>query len=77
MTLKRSLELTENVRHFVLKVLCSNESVEQLLTALDHGVNLSTGPSQIRIVVESFPKVVDRLVTWLRTSINEDTNFWL
>ena len=69
--------LTENVRHFVFEVLSGNEWVEQFLSSLDHGMDFTACTSQVGIIVESFPEVINRLVTGLRTRINEYTNLWL
>lgn len=71
------IEHTKDVRHFVLKVLCGDQGVQELLSTLDHGVDFTTTSSEVGIVVESLPEVVDRLVSGLSTSINEDTNFGL
>lgn len=68
---------TQNVRHLVLEVLSRNKRVQQLLTTLNHGVNLSTASTEVRIVVERFPQVVDRLAAWLRTRIDENTDLGL
>lgn len=68
---------TQNVRHLVLEVLSCDERVQKLPTTLNHGVNFSTASSEVGVVVEGFPQVVDRLATGLRTSINEDTNLGL
>ena len=66
-TFKRFIE---DIGHFVFKVLSRNKRVQKLLSSLDHGVNLSTSTTKVRIIVERFPKVVDRFVTRLRTGIN-------
>lgn len=69
--------LTQDVRHLVLEILCSNQWVQEFLPTLDHGVNFTTTSTQILIVVESLPEVVNRLAPGFSTSINQDTDFGL
>ena len=57
--------------------MCGHERVEELATALDHGVNLTTASAEMGIVVESLPQIVDGLAAGLRTRVDEDTDFGL
>lgn len=41
--------------HLIFEVLGSDQGVQELLSAFDHGMNLSTCTAEIRIVVESLP----------------------
>lgn len=50
---------TQNVRHLVLEVLRRHKWVEQLAATFDHGVNLSTAPTKVWVIVEGLPQVVD------------------
>lgn len=65
---------TQNVRHLVLEVLGGDQWVQQLLAALDHGVNLTTATAKVRVVIECFPQVVDGLAPGLCTRINQDAD---
>lgn len=73
----RNGRLTQDVGHFVLKVLGGNERIEELFATLDHGVDFSTATTKIGIIIEGFPEIVDRLVSRLGSSVNEDTDFGL
>lgn len=53
------IALTENVGHLILEILRSDQRVQKLLSTLNHGVNLTTASSKMRIVVEGLPKIVD------------------
>ena len=64
--------LTKNVRHFVLEVLGSHQRIEKLAATLYHGVNLTTASTEMRIIVERLPKVVDGLATGFGTGIDQD-----
>ncbi|KAI6752785.1 hypothetical protein HG530_013537 [Fusarium avenaceum] len=67
--------LVENIGDLVLKVLDSNEGVEQLLAALtQHGVNFTTSTTEILVVVETLPKSKERSGTGLGTGIEQDTH---
>ena len=68
---------TQNVGHLVLEVLRCNQRVEELPTPLNHSVNFTTASSQMRVVVEGLPEVVDRLASGLGTGINKNTDFGL
>jgi hypothetical protein len=57
--------------------LRGNQGVQEFLSALDHGVDLTTTSSKVGVVVESLPEVVDRLVAGLGTGIDENTNLRL
>ena len=63
---------TENVRHLILEVLSSNEWVKKLLPTLNHGMDFTTASTEIGIVVERFPQVINGLASWLGTGIDED-----
>ena len=69
--------LVKNVGHLVLEILSSNQRVEQLATALDHGMDFTTASTEMRIVVESFPQVVDRLPAGFGTRVNQDADLRL
>ena len=69
--------LTQDVRHLVLKVLCCNERVQEFPASLNHGVDLSTASSQMRVIVEGLPEVVNGLAPWLGTGVDEDAYFGL
>ena len=69
--------LTENVRHFVLEVLRGDKWVQKLPTTLKHRVDLATAASEVGVIVEGLPQVIDRLAAGLRTSINKNTNLGL
>ena len=53
--------------HLVLEVLCRYKRVDELLAILDHGMNLASCATEVWIVVESIPQVVDGLVARLGT----------
>lgn len=74
---KEGVMYTENVGHLVFEVLRSNQWIEQLLPTLDHGVNLTTSATEVGIVVEGLPQVVDRLMPRLCSGIDENTDFRL
>ena len=76
-TKDHSQGLVQNIRHLIFKVLGGNERVHKLLTALNHGVDFTTASSEVCIVVEGFPQVIDRLATGFGTCINQDTDFGL
>jgi hypothetical protein len=68
----------ENVTDLVLKILSSNKRIEQVLPALaQHGVDFTTGTSQVLVVVESFPEREKRLWTRLGTGIKKNADFWV
>lgn len=70
-------QLTKNIGHFIFEVLRGNQGVQEFLSTLNHGVDLTTTSSKIGVVVESLPEVVDRLVAGLGTGIDENTNLRL
>jgi len=52
--------LVENVGHLVLKVLGSDQGRQELAASLtQHGANLSTGTSDVRVEIESLPEMVN------------------
>ena len=57
--------------------MCGDQGVDELATALDHGVDFTTASTEVRIVVEGLPQVVDGLAAGLRTGVDENTNFRL
>jgi hypothetical protein len=67
--------LVEDVGHLVLEVLSSNEGVQEALAT--HGVDLAGATTEVVVVVERLPEVVDGLVAGLGASIDEDANFGL
>ena len=73
-TLKR---LLQNTRHLVFEVLCRDKWVEKSPALIDHGVNFTAATAEVRVIIESLPKVIDGLVSRFRTSINKDTCFRL
>ena|SRR5712671_739903 len=75
---KATLErLVQDIRHLVFEVLCGDKRVEQLPALIDHGVNFTAATAKVGVIVECLPKIVNGLVTRLRTSVDEDTNFGL
>jgi hypothetical protein len=74
---KKKIILTQDVGHLVLEILSSDQGIEQLLSTFDHGVNFTTATSKIWVVVEGVPKIEDGFVPWLRSSIDENTDFGL
>lgn len=68
---------TKNVGHLVLEVLGRDQGVEQLPATLNHRVNLTTAAAEVRVVVERFPQIVDRLAPRLSTRVDEDANLRL
>ncbi len=42
-----------------------------------HGVNFTAATTEVRVVVECLPKIIEGLVPRFRTSINKNTNFRL
>ena len=67
--------LVEDVGHLVLEVLGGNEGVEELLAA--DGVDLTAAATEVLVVVESLPEVVDGLVAGLGASIDQDADLGL
>lgn len=66
----------ENVGDLVLKILRSDEGVQELFPAsAQHGVNLTACTAQILVVIETFPKGQQRLIAWLGTRINKNADF--
>ena len=59
---------TENVRHFIFKILGSNEGIKKFLSILDHSVNFTTATTEMRVVVKGLPEVIDRFMAWLGAS---------
>lgn len=51
--------LTQDVRHFVFKILCGDQWVQEFFPTLDHGVNFTTATTQVFVVIERLPEVVD------------------
>ena len=76
-TERRLERLVQNVGHLVLKILRRNKRVDELATVLDHGMDLTAGATEIGVIVESLPEVVQRLVAWLGTGVNEHAEFRL
>ena len=74
---KMTEEVTENVGHLVLKVLCCNQGVQELSSPFNHSMNFATASSQTSVVIKGLPQVIDRLVPWFCSSINKDTDFRL
>ena len=63
-----------NGTNFILEILSGNQRIEKLLSTLDHSMNFTTSASQMGVIVEGFPKVIDGLVPGFSTSIDKDTN---
>jgi hypothetical protein len=57
--------------------LGSDQRVEELPATLNHGVNFTTAPTEMSIVVECFPKIIDRFVSRFSTGVNEYANLRL
>ena len=74
---KMTEEVTKNVGHLVLKVLCCNQGVQELSSPFNHSMNFATASSQMSIVIKGLLQVIDRLVPWFCSSINKDTDFRL
>lgn len=72
-----SERITENVGHLVLEILRCNQGVQKLLTPFNHCMNFATTTSQMSVIVEGLPQVIDRLVPRFCSSVNENTNFGL
>jgi hypothetical protein len=69
--------LTEDIRHFILEVLSSNKGVQELLATINHSVNFTTAATEILILIERIPEVVDGLVAGLGTGVNENADLGL
>ena len=69
--------LTQDVRHLILKVLCGDQWIQELPATLDHGVDFTTATTEVSVVVERLPEIVDRLATGFSAGIDEDTNLRL
>lgn len=46
---------TQYIGHLVLEILCRYQRIQELSATLDHGVNFTTAPSQMFIIVEGLP----------------------
>src|SRR6266436_2347336 len=68
---------TQDIGHLVFEILCRYQRIQELLATFEHGVDFTAATSQVLVVVESFPKIINRLVTWLGTSIDEHTDLRL
>jgi hypothetical protein len=69
--------LVKDIAHFVLKVLRCNQRVEKILSVLQHGFDLTAGTGAVRIDVKGFPELVDGVLSWSGTGIDENANVWL
>ena len=54
-----------------------DQGVNELATALNHSVDLSTASTKVGVVVERLPEVVDGLAPRLGTRVNKNTYFRL
>ena len=72
---KMTEEITENVGHLVLKVLCCNQGVQELSSPFNHSMNFATASFQTSVIIKGLLQVIDRLVPWFCSSINKDTDF--
>jgi hypothetical protein len=61
-----------------LKVLCRNKWIDEFPPASpQHRMDLSTCTSEVSIVVEGFPQVVDRSLARLRPRVEEADDSWV
>ena len=70
-------ELTQDVRHLVFEILGSDKRVEQLLSSLDHCMNFTTASSEVGVVVERLPQVVNGFASRFGTSVDKYTDIRL
>lgn len=56
--------LTQYIGHLVLEILRRDQGVQKFRTVVDLGVDLATATTQVLVVVERLPKVIDTLMAW-------------
>ena len=67
--------LIEDITHFILKVLSRHEGVEQILAeSAFHGNNFPASAGDIRVEIEGFPKMIERISARTGATIEENAN---
>jgi hypothetical protein len=57
--------------------LGSDQRVKELPATLNHGVNFTTAPTEMSIVVECLPKIIDGFVSRFCSGVNKYANLRL
>ena len=51
--------LIQDIGHFVLEILRRNERIQELPSTLDHSMDFTASTTQVLIIIERFPQIVD------------------